>query len=299
MGQYFVFEGASQVLHKILHVDISNKQIQRVSEWYGNQIDPIIEANHTDYMAQLKCPKQRDEKTYVMVDGSMIYTREGGWKEMKLARVFHDSQNIDIQQGRNEIQDTVYVSHLGGKDKFFAKVERHLSLIKTPKVFVCDGAKYIWNWIEDNYPGSIQILDYYHAIEKVTEFARHHLRLEEKRKSWVSEQKVLLLEDQVEQVILNIKKCKPNNAKAAQAKQAVLRYYIQHADRMMYKTFKNAGFMIGSGPVEAAHRHVIQQRMKLSGQKWSIKGANAIANLRCYQKSGVWNKIEALIKLAA
>lgn len=50
---------------------------------------------------------------------------------------------------------------------------------------------------------------------------------------------------------------------------------------MIYKTFKEKGYVIGSGPIEVAHRSVIQQRMKLSGQKWSIKGANAIANLRC------------------
>jgi hypothetical protein len=38
--------------------------------------------------------------------------------------------------------------------------------------------------------------------------------------------------------------------------------------------------------------------MKLSGQKWSIKGANAIANLRCYQKSNKWGIINDLIKIA-
>lgn len=283
----------------MLGLDISGKQIQRVSEWYGNQIDPIIEANHTAYMAELKPSKIEDEKTYVMVDGSMLFTREDGWKEMKLARIFNESQNIDIQENRNEIQDTIYVGHLGGKDKFFTKVERHLSLIKTPKIFVSDGAKYIWNWVEDNYPGATQILDYFHAVEKITEFARHQFKQEDKRKDWVSKQKALLLDDQVEQVIKNLKNIKTKNERATETKAIAIRYYIEHADRMLYKTYKNGGLLIGSGPIEAAHRNVIQQRLKLSGQKWSIKGANAIANLRCYQKSGAWSKIENLIRLAA
>ena len=46
---------------------------------------------------------------------------------------------------------------------------------------------------------------------------------------------------------------------------------------MQYKTYRQQGLMIDSGPIEVAHRSVIQQRMKLSGQKWSVQGAQAIA----------------------
>ena len=57
--------------------------------------------------------------------------------------------------------------------------------------------------------------------------------------------------------------------------------------------------MIGSGPIEAAHRSVIQQRMKLSGQKWSDDGAQAIANLRCYKQSNSWVLVDRIIRAAA
>ena len=95
---------------------------------------------------------------------------------MKLARLFHESQNVDIQKNRNEIVKSVYVSHLGSVDEFCPKLERHLATIKTRKVFIADGAKWIWNWVEDNYPGSTQILDYYHAVEKIENIARLHFR---------------------------------------------------------------------------------------------------------------------------
>ncbi len=68
---------------------------------------------------------------------------------------------------------------------------------------------------------------------------------------------------------------------------------------MMYKSYRKKGLLIGSGPIEAAHRSVIQQRMKLSGQKWSINGANAMANLRCYKHSGAWEVIKTVIANAA
>ncbi len=67
---------------------------------------------------------------------------------------------------------------------------------------------------------------------------------------------------------------------------------------MQYKSYREKGLMIGPGPIEAAHRSVIQQRMKLSGQKWSIKGAQAMCNLRCYKHSGAWDMIKKIIAAA-
>jgi hypothetical protein len=43
--------------------------------------------------------------------------------------------------------------------------------------------------------------------------------------------------------------------------------------------------MIGSGPMEAAHRTVIQSRMKRSGQRWTPCGAQAMLNLRVIKQS--------------
>ncbi len=299
LAQSVVFDEASRMLDRLLNIDLSAKQFQTVSEWYGGQIDPIVQTNHIEYIPQLTEPKEHDEYTYVMVDGGMIFTREDKWKENKLARIFHERQNIDIQSSRNEIMDTVYISHLGGIDQFLPKVERHISLVRGKKVFIADGAKWIWNWVEDNYPGATQILDYYHAVEKIEDLAKHQFRDDEKKKQWLDQQKELLMENGVEQVITNVKNLKSKNEIAAQAKQIAINYYDQHEDRMQYKTFKEQGLLIGSGPIEAAHRNVIQQRLKLSGQRWSIKGAQAIANLRCYEKSGAWNIIEKVIKLAA
>lgn len=299
LGQHSVFESASEILQRILQIELDPKQIQRISEWYGKKIDPIIKANHTQYIPQLPASKTDDEVTYVMMDGSMVYTREEKWKEMKLARMFHGSQNIDIQRNRREIVKSVYVSHLGSVDEFFPKLERHVATIDSKKAFIADGAKWIWNWVEDNYPGAIQILDYYHAVEKLENLARLHFTSEEQKQKWLQEQKKFLLEDQVLDVIKNLQNVRSRSKAATQAKETAIHYYMEHEDRMHYKTFRAKGYLIGSGPIEAAHRNVIQQRIKLSGQKWSVSGAQAIANLRCYHQSGAWDIIENLIRLAA
>jgi hypothetical protein len=43
------------------------------------------------------------------------------------------------------------------------------------------------------------------------------------------------------------------------------------------------GILVGSGVVEAGCKAVIGQRLKLSGMRWNIPGATAIATLRCQQ----------------
>ena len=64
---------------------------------------------------------------------------------------------------------------------------------------------------------------------------------------------------------------------------------------MRYKDYLGKGWLIGSGPMESAHRTVIQQRMKLSGQRWTLRGAQQMANLRVAQKSGNWRAVKNLI----
>jgi hypothetical protein len=39
------------------------------------------------------------------------------------------------------------------------------------------------------------------------------------------------------------------------------------------------------GPVESGCKAVIGQRLKLSGMRWTVTGADAIATLRCQQAS--------------
>jgi len=150
-----------------------------------------------------------------------------------------------------------------------------------------------------NYPGSMQILDYYHAVEKLQHIARLAFIDEAKKNTWVTEQKDLLLEDQIFVVIDNVRSLRSRTNEMKEEKRKILNYLEENEHRMQYGTYKKKTLLIGSGAIEAAHRHVTQKRLKLSGQRWTIKGAQAISNLRCYHKSNAWHIIDKLIKLAA
>jgi hypothetical protein len=297
MGQAMVYNEVSDLTKELLSIDIAPSQVQRLCNHYGEMLDPLIEANCEAVIPELDS-KQKDDPSYIMMDGSMLYTREDQWREMKLCRVFKGSQLIDLQENRREIYKSIYVSHLGSVDEFFPKLERFIVPYNN-KVIIGDGAKWIWNWAEDNYPGATQILDFYHAKEKLVLFAKQHFKDDKMRIGWIKKQEENLLQNDVDKVITELKSRRPNTDQAKYAKQKAIEYYIEHEDRMQYKTYRENGLLIGSGPIEAAHRNVIQQRMKLSGQKWSVNGANAIANLRCYKKSGAWTIIKKIIANAA
>lgn len=295
-GQAEIYDQASELLDKLGGVSISGMQIQRICIHYGSLLDPLIAADCQAVIPRLE-PALDNDPLYVMVDGAMLFTRPNEWREIKLGRIFYGSDTVNLSLKRRQTLRSIYVSHLGSVHDFFPKLERHLTNYRR-RVIIGDGAKWIWNWAEDNYPGAVHILDFYHAKEKLVIFARYQFKDDVQRKRWIDEQCQLLMNNQLEEVLTNIRVCRAKNGEAATAKQKLIDYYIEHDDRMQYKTYRDAGLLIGSGPIEAAHRSVIQQRMKLSGQKWSIKGAQAIANLRCYKCSGAWDMVESVVKVA-
>ena len=50
---------------------------------------------------------------------------------------------------------------------------------------------------------------------------------------------------------------------------------------MRYPEFREQGFFIGSGVIEAGCKSTVGVRLKQSGMFWAIRGANAIIALRC------------------
>ena len=64
---------------------------------------------------------------------------------------------------------------------------------------------------------------------------------------------------------------------------------------MQYAELKAKGFMIGSGVVEAACKTLVTQRLKQSGMRWSVSGAQAILTPRGWDQSERFDKAWALV----
>ena len=291
LGQSLPFDEGSEMLHKLTGCELSDKQIERISHFYGQAIEEQTkqEVDNQPFSAKTNLH-------YAMTDGSMVFTRQDGWREMKLGRVFAAQDMVNYKE-RREVSTSLYTAHLGNHTDFFKKFDRHLDGLKN-LVAIADGAPWIWDFFDTTYPDAIQILDFFHAIERLSQLAVVQFKKKDTRSAWIEEQKKHLLEDKVEKVIETIKElvCKGQNQ---DIQQKTITYLNNNKHRMLYKTYTDKGYLIGSGAIESAHRHVIQQRMKLAGQRWTIQGVQQIANLRVVYKNGLGHTIKSIITKAA
>lgn len=288
MGQQNVFEEAEQVIEKLTGQHVDAKQIERLVHGYGELLE--------QKQALGEITVVNEQPHYGMMDGGMILTREDDWKEMKLARIFAVKDHIETGKNKDLITQSRYVAHLGSNRSFFRKVEKYTDALPN-MIWIADGAKWIWERVSESYPKATQILDYYHCKEKLCEFAKEvFTQKPEGLQQWVGQQEELLLNDQVKIVMANITLVPGKKRKVKALQRSLLTYYENNCSRMNYKTYRDQGLLIGSGPVEAAHRHVIQARLKRSGQRWTLKGAQQVANLRTAQCSGEWETVKNLIR---
>lgn len=335
MGQEVVFSKASEFISLFNQVEVTPKQIDRVCNFYGGQLHKLELQNNGppikkqkakgknkvlslasiptafEHLKSLTRPGKdiSQDNMYAMVDGSFLQCRANDdthkdvWKEIKVGRIFLSSHQVEeVSKKRNIIRYSDYVVSLGNVKPFLSKMENRLDDYTGTLIFINDGAPWIWNWIEDAYPKAVQILDYFHAMEYLTGFADTYFKDQDQKKAWIESMENLLNDDKVGDVIkqLNIIAA-PDHFKTAECKdklKSLLSYYNSHQKRMLYGTYKRKGYLVGSGPVESAHRNVIQKRLKLSGQRWTEQGAQNIACLRACSKSMRSTIIKDLIRVA-
>ena len=71
--------------------------------------------------------------------------------------------------------------------------------------------------------------------------------------------------------------------------QSVITYYENNRQYMKYDEYLKAGYPIGSGVAEGACRHLVKDRMELTGMRWCVEGAQAMLNLRAIYLNDQWD----------
>jgi hypothetical protein len=187
---------------------------------------------------------------------------------------------------------------LGNSHDFGERLQKIISSYGRPDhrpVFITDGAAWIKEWIADSYHLSCPVLDFYHAMEHLYEFAdKAPVHDAAERKQRCERQKELLPDSKAESVPDSISL----TAAREEDKKNLIRYCGNNKKRMRYRHCRKAGCGItGSGAIESAHRTVIQKRMKLSGQRWSRRGAENMLRLRVLSMNKQWSKVIDLLKM--
>ena len=107
---------------------------------------------------------------------------------------------------------------------------------------------------------------------------------------WVQLNQQLLDRGEVAEVVVSMQQLPAEDETARNAQRTSIEYFQKNKRRMRYACFRSQGLFIGSGVIEAGCKTIIGQRLKQSGMRWTVRGANAIIALRCCQLSHRWEE---------
>jgi len=65
-------------------------------------------------------------------------------------------------------------------------------------------------------------------------------------------------------------------------------YLLAKAPYLDYPTALSSGWPVGTGVIEGAVRHVVRDRMDVTGARWGLRGAEAVLKLRALRANGCW-----------
>ena len=272
---------------------ISSNLVRRVVDRVGRR----SEQARTEQALQEACrpkPEEIPRSLVVAGDGSMLLTREDGWRETKVGVVARGEDIIELKNARRAVTEARYVAVLGDKDEFKASLDAALKAERadevTQVVWLADGAKWNWTMATELCPFAIQVLDVMHAIQNGVDCGKALLGEGDAGLGlWQQRITQLIDADSPDAAIRELMDCLPHATDEAQldALNQLVGYYRDNEARMRYRAFKEMGLPIGSGIVESAHRHVLQVRMKRAGQRWAVTRARRMAHLRAlYRTAG-------------
>lgn len=186
----------------------------------------------------------------------MYLTREESCKESKLVRVYQPENLVKTSENRTLLTSSDYVTNLGEHKEFIKKMDYCLENLNS-LVLIADGARWIWKWVDQVYPESIQIVDYYQSKEHLCDFAKLYFKTEIQRHKWVNELSEMMLTKGISLVIKEIERL-PKQLKTTRKRNKLLNYYIKNEKSMQYHDYLEKGLLIGSGAIESAHKDLLQ-----------------------------------------
>jgi hypothetical protein len=137
------------------------------------------------------------------------------------------------------------------------------------------------------------VLDIIHVIEYLWKAARLFFQeTNQECEHWVHAKLELILNENGRKVPGSIRMSAGRrhlskaNAKIA---EKCASYIEKNKPYINYKSYLRRGFPISTGVIESACRHLVKDRMDITGARWGLEGAESILQLRSIMKSGDFN----------
>ena len=277
-------------------IAVSARQIQRVVQRVGGSAQQWQERERQPGKCDAPVMYVSADGTGVPMAARELKGRRGKQtdgtaktRQVYLGCVF--TQHRTDEQGHpvRDYESTTYVSSFKSIDEFGPLLRQEAigrGMGSAGKVvLLIDGAAGLENMGRLCFKDSVQIVDFYHAMEHASPvleawLGKSHPDYPKRLRRWAKR----LLKDKVEGLIQETRQQCAGTPQEAAVEQA-LGYFVRNVNRMQYGTFRAAGWFIGSGVVEAGCKTVIGGRCKQSGMFWSKSGAENILALRCLHSS--------------
>jgi hypothetical protein len=306
------FEEASKKVEKYLLFRVSDNTVRKETEWFGCLQDEIekelIRQSQDENWLQ---KRQRAVKAvhrgriYGSVDGFMAPLLTG-WKEFKALawyQVVATTRYSAKRQRESEVgqQNNLQAENISyhcdklepeefGQLFWATGCQRQVDFYEE-RVFIGDGAKWIWNMVALYYPDATQILDWYHASQYLYKIADEAFDVgSEEYEQWIEKTKALLWEGRIPRLITECERFLDQTATSDVAAAAVT-FYTNNIDRMDYARFRKEGYFIGSGTIESAAKRLGELRLKESGARWTRDGAVFTAKARAAWLGQHWEPL--------
>lgn len=270
MGAEESYAGAAEKLEAALGFKVSSTAVQRTTEKTGERIPDTPDA-----VVDTRRREQGCSLMVVEVDGTtspQITEQEGITGHASLrAPTCHKECNLVVIEKRKggQVVDRWTGARYGPRQEFAEYAEqaglRMGFLEASETVFLGDGARHNWELQQTHFPGSVPILDFYHAAEHVADYCEllPVARRAEQRRAWMK----LLKQGEVLQMIVEMKRALAK-VSDTDAGWRQINYFKNNRERMDYGRYRAAGWPIGSGLVEGQCKYVVGRRFKRNGSRW-------------------------------
>jgi len=290
-GALLPFGPAAATLRDAAGIQLSASTVRTITEGVGQQreaaLQAAIAAAWDHGWAEPDAPSP--DRCYVAMDGVRILGTDGQGREVKLGRVMPVHQTT---QGERR-GPSRYAAGLEPADAFgrrLAVVAHRVGAETAPLLAVLgDGAAWIWNLADEHFPRAVQIVDWYHASERVWNLGRTlHGEGTAETAAWVDAQLARLTTGAAATLATEWATL-PLRGEAATVRDTQVTYFTNQASRMAYDRYRAGGWDIGSGMIESGCKTVIGQREKGAGMRWSDAGAQTVATVRLLLFNDEWS----------
>jgi len=160
------------------------------------------------------------------------------------------------------------------------------------RVALTDGAEPLQKHVLAGLPGFTLVLDIIHADEYLWKAGTAlYGETDPYRTQWVEAQTLNLLSSRTNQVIQCLEDKASNlscNSQAAKTLRGIANYFRRNQPYMDYAEYLRRGWPIGTGVIEGTCRHLVKDRVELSGMRWTVAGAGALLALRAVNENNDW-----------